>query len=110
MSKKLFSPKSPFAEILVNFPFSILPINLKFFRFSDKGAIILVKSISISLLIWENKLFEFFCLIIFGKFVASIKFPSILIFFPYKIKKSLLVFLSLVVLTEIFFKDKNLLL
>ena len=51
MSKKLFSPKSPFAEILVNFPFSSLPINLKFFRFSDNGAIILVKSISISLLI-----------------------------------------------------------
>ena len=59
MSKKLFSPKSPFAEILVNFPLSILPINLKFFRFSDKGAIILVKSISISLLIWKNTLFEF---------------------------------------------------
>ena len=72
MSKKLFSPKSPLAEILVNFPFSILPISLKFFKFSDKGAIILEKSISMSLFIFERLLFDVFLLNILGKLIASI--------------------------------------
>ena len=47
MSKKLFPPKSPLDEILVNLPFFISPINLKFSSFSESGALILIKSISI---------------------------------------------------------------
>ena len=71
ISKKLFFPKSPFAEIFANSPLSRYPINLKFFKFSDKGAITLSKSISISLLKFEKLLFLFFVVIILGKFVAS---------------------------------------
>ena len=55
MSKKFFFPKSPFEEILINLPFLILPINLKLFNFSEKGIRISIKSISISLFIFENK-------------------------------------------------------
>ena len=60
MSKYLFSPKSPFEEILLNLPLSIFPINLKFLRLSDNGAIIFVKSISISLFIREKFFFSVF--------------------------------------------------
>ena len=60
ISKKLLSPKSPLDEILTNFPFSILPINLKFFNFLDNGTEILTKSISISLLILEKNFPHFF--------------------------------------------------
>ena len=54
MSKNLLFSKSPLDEIFKNFPFSIKPINLKFFRFSDKGAMILLRLISISLFIFEK--------------------------------------------------------
>ena len=81
ISKKLFAPKSPLEEIFVNFPFSIFPINLKFFRFSDKGTVIFAKSISISLLIWENLFFSSLRFKIFGKLLASNFFPFIDIFF-----------------------------
>ena len=57
MSKKLLFPKSPFEEIFTNFPFFIDPINLKFLSFSDKGAITLERSISISLFIFCNLFF-----------------------------------------------------
>ena len=62
ISKKLLFPKSPLDEMLTNFPFSILPISLKFFNLLDKGTKILAKSISISLLILEKKLPSFFLL------------------------------------------------
>ena len=49
MSKKLFPPKSPLDEILINLPFFISPINLKFSSFSERGTLIFLKSISIFL-------------------------------------------------------------
>ena len=52
MSKNLLSPKSPFEEILTNLPLSIVPINLKFFNFFDRGVSTILMSISISLFIF----------------------------------------------------------
>ena len=92
MSKKLPPPKSPLDEILVNFPFSISPINLKFFNLSDKGAITLARLISISLVIL-TKLFLFeFLFKYLGKLLASNKSPFISIFLPSLIEKSLFFF------------------
>ena len=45
ISRKLFAPKSPLDEIFTNCPFLISPINLKFLSFSDRGALIFLKSI-----------------------------------------------------------------
>ena len=108
MSKYLFSPKSPFEEILVNLPFLIFPINLKFLRFSDNGAIIFVKSISISLFIWVKFFCSVFRLKNLGKLRASKLDPLIIIFLPYVIEKSLFFFPFLKVFTKIFLNDKNL--
>ncbi len=82
ISKKLFSPKSPFEEALINFPFLIVPINLKFLSFSERGAFIVLRSISISLFKLEKNLLFPLLLIIFGKFFASNSSPLILIVFP----------------------------
>ena len=79
ISKKLLFPKSPFDEILENFPFSILPIKLNLTIFSDKGAITFSKLISISLFIFE-KYFLLSRLKILGKFEASNLLPEILFF------------------------------
>ena len=68
ISKYLFSPKSPFEEALINFPFLIVPINLKFLSFSERGAFIVLRSISISLFKLEKNLLFPVLLIIFGKF------------------------------------------
>ena len=57
--------------MFINFPFSIFPINLKSLSVSDKGILILVKSISISLF----NLLNLFSLLVllknFARFVAS---------------------------------------
>ena len=105
MSKNLLLPKSPLAVSLLNLPVSKKPINLKFFRFSDKGAFILFRSISISLLILEKLVLFPFWLINLGIFVPSNSEPIILIFLSKNIEKSLFFFPSSYVLAENFFKN-----
>ena len=95
MSKYFWFPKSPFDEILVNLPFSIDPINLKFVRFSDKGAKTFLNSVSMFLVIFEIWLDLELSLITFAKFVESKISPFNFIFSLKEIIKSLFFFPSL---------------
>ena len=92
MSRKLLLPKSPLEDIFINFPFWISPINLKFLRFSDSGAITFLKSISIFLLIFVIVFFEFLLFKIWGSLLASKRVPLIFILSSNKTEKSLFFF------------------
>ena len=82
-------PKSPFDDILINLPFFISPINLKFSSFSDIGTKIFLKSISILLVISFNTFPSFFEKNL-AIFVASKFDPFIKILSLFSIEKLLL--------------------
>ena len=105
MSKKLLFPKSPFEEILVKLPFSILPKSLKFFNFSDKGAIIFCISISISVFKFSKSFLPDLLLKIFCKLLASNRVPFIEMFLSNNNEKSLFLLPPSKVLTETFFSS-----